>query len=166
MNRILVIGSGGAGKSSFARQLAARTGLPLIHLDAHYWRSGWIEPSKTEWALQVEHLVAGERWIMDGNYGGSIERRLAACDTVIFLDLPRWTCLWRVVRRRIQYHGRERPDMKPGCPERLGLDFLWWIFRYPALRRPAIVKRLAALRPDQRVTVLQSAREVHNFFEA
>ena len=90
MRKVLVIGSGGAGKSTFASKLSKRTGLPLIHLDSLYWRPGWIETSTAEWDQTIEHLLGRDTWIMDGNYGRTLERRLAACDTVIFLDLPLW----------------------------------------------------------------------------
>jgi adenylate kinase family enzyme len=156
MRRVLVIGSGGAGKSTFAKRLAGATGLPLIHLDALYWRAGWVEPPKEEWAATVERLVAGEEWVMDGNYGGTLERRLEAADAVVFLDLPRTICLARVVRRRIRYIGRSRPDMTPGCPERLSWEFLRWIWEYPAKRGPKILLLLGSLRPDQRAVVLTS----------
>ena len=163
MQRILVIGSGGAGKSTFAARLAQRTGLPLVHLDQHYWRAGWAEPAKDEWLATVDELVAGERWIMDGNFGGTMERRLGACDTVVFLDASRWLCLWRVVARRLRHRGVARPDMAPGCHERLELSFLAWIFNYPERSRPKVMKRLAALRADQRAVVLRNRREVEAF---
>lgn len=166
MKHILVIGSGGAGKSCFAAQLAARTGLPLIHLDAYYWRSGWEALPDTEWIAKVDELLAGEQWIMDGNFGGTLERRLSACDTVVFLDLPMWLCLWRVVRRRIQFHGRARPDMTSGCNERLTVDFLWWIISYPVQRRPALRRRLAQLRPDQQVFVIRTARMAETLLQS
>jgi len=166
MRRVLVIGSGGAGKSTFAARLAERTGLPLIHLDALYWRPGWVEPAKEEWTRRVAQLVADDRWIMDGNYGGTLESRLAACDTVVFLDLPRALCLRRVIGRRIRFRGRARPDMAPGCPEQLSWEFLHWIWSYPATRRPGILRRLAGLRPDQRAVVLQSVSEVARFLDS
>lgn len=108
MKRVLVIGCGGAGKSTFARQLGARLQLPVIHLDAHYWRPGWVEPSKSEWATTVDGLLAGEAWVMDGNYGGTLPTRLAVCDCVVFIDLPRWLCIWRVLRRALRYRGETR----------------------------------------------------------
>jgi hypothetical protein len=81
----------------FAARLAERTGLPLIHLDAMYWRPGWVKTPKDEWSRTVDRLLTRDRWVMDGNYAGTLDRRLAACDTVIFLDLPRTVCLWRAV---------------------------------------------------------------------
>ena len=165
MKRVLVIGSGGSGKTTFARRLAERTGLPLIHLDALYWRPGWNPTPAAEWRAKVETLLCGERWIMDGNYGGTLDLRLAACDTVVFLDLPRWICLWRVLKRRLRHRGGVRPEMAPGCPERWTWEFLQWIWTYPARRRGSILERLAALRSHQNVYVLRSAKEIDAFVD-
>ena len=164
MRKVLVIGSGGSGKSTFAGRLAEQTGLPLIHLDALYWNPGWLETPKSEWAGRVEELLAGDRWIMDGNYGGTLERRLAACDTVIVLDLPRWICLARVARRRVRFRGRSRPDMREGCPERLTWEFVRWIWKYPLEQRPKVLDRLSSLDSNSQVFVLRSRGEVQDFF--
>lgn len=163
MQRVLVIGAGGAGKSTFAARLAQHTGLPVIHLDREYWQSGWVEPSPETWKATIARLVAGERWILDGNFGGSLEARLAACDTVVFMDMPRLQCVWRVFVRRLRHRGRTRPDMTPGCDEKLSLDFLWWIWTYPARRRPAVFARLRTLRTDQTAVVLRSDDDVERF---
>jgi adenylate kinase family enzyme len=163
MRKVLVIGSSGAGKSVFAARLAQRTGLPLIHLDAIYWAPRWIKTPKDEWSRTVDELLARDAWIIDGNYAGTMDWRLAACDTAIFLDLPRTVCLWRAVRRRVAFHRRSRPDMRAGCDERLTWQFIQWIWEYPRKRRPGVLAKLAALRPDQRAVVLRSAAEVETF---
>ncbi len=149
-----------------ASRLAERTGLPLIHLDALYWRAGWRETPAQEWEETVDQLVRQEAWVMDGNYGGTLDRRLHAADTVIFLDLPRWTCLSRVVKRRVQFHGRSRPDMAEGCSERLSWEFLRWIWNYPKDRRPALLRKLAEHARRKNVTVLRSPRAVERFLES
>lgn len=166
MQKVLVIGSSGAGKSVFARRLAVRTGLPLIHLDAIYWKPGWVKTPKEAWARTVDELLARDRWVMDGNYAGTLDRRLAACDTVVFLDLPRSVCLWRAVKRRVTFRGSARPDMTPGCRERLTWQFIRWIWEYPRRRRPGVLARLAALRPGQRAVVLRSTAEVDDFLRS
>jgi len=163
MQRVLVIGAGGAGKSTFSVRLGQRTGLPVVHLDREHWQPGWVEPPRETWGATIARLVAGERWILDGNFGGSLEQRLAACDTVVFMDMPRLQCLWRVLLRRLRHRGRARPDMAPGCNEKLPADFLWWIWTYSARRRPAILLRLRRLRPGQAAVVLRSDREVERF---
>ena len=166
MRRVLVIGSGGAGKTTFAALLGERTGLPVIHLDSLFWHAGWQETPRDEWAARVEEILKRDEWIMDGNYGGTLERRLAACDTVVFLDLPRTLCLWRVVMRRIRYRGRSRPDMAEGCSEQVPWEFVRWIWDYPRTRRPGVLKKLCELGEGQRVFRLGSRREVRRFLKA
>ena len=165
MRRILVIGSGGAGKSTVALELGKRLALPVIHLDALYWRPGWLESPTHEWQQIVEGLLTEDRWIIDGNYGGTLDLRLSAADTVVFLDLPRWLCLWRVIKRRLRFHGQSRPDMAAGCPERLTGEFLRWIWFYPKRRREGILERLRHVAQEKEVVVLHSPREVRYFLE-
>lgn len=165
MRRVLIVGSGGSGKSTLARQLGVRLGLPVVHLDQHYFAPGWVEPSPEDWADTVDQLVAQDAWVMDGNYGGTMERRIAAADTVIFLDRSRWLCLWRVVTRWLRNLGRTRPDMALDCPERVELAFVHYILAYPAMRRPGVLARLVKA-DHARVFRLRSGREVRAFLES
>ena len=143
MRRVLVLGSPGAGKSTFARLLASRTGLPLIHLDAEYHLPGWVEPSEEAWRTRVNELVGGECWIVDGNYGGTMDIRLACADAAILLDYPTWLCLWRALRRITALRGTVRSDAAPGCPEQLDWDFLRYIATFRGTKTPALERRLA-----------------------
>ena len=86
--RIVVTGMAGAGKSTFARALSAKTGLPLIHLDIHFWKPGWLEPSEMEWRDTQRVLLAGDQWVVDRNYQTALDLRLERADTVLFLDTP------------------------------------------------------------------------------
>lgn len=161
----MIIGSGGAGKSTLARQLGEILGLPVIHLDAEYWNPGWEPTPKPEWQETVQRLVQQDAWIMDGNYGGTMDLRLPIADTVIFLNLPRWLCLWRVVKRRWQYAGTTRPDMAANCPEQLSWEFLHWVWTYPARRQATILAKLDQLRPEQKVFILRSPAQVRQFVQ-
>lgn len=156
--------SGGAGKTTLARQIADKLRLPVIHLDAHYWRPGWVETPPDEWRRTVAELIARPVWVMDGNYGGTMDMRIAACDAVVFLDLPRLVCLWRTVKRTLHFRGRTRPEITTGNPDRMTWDFVQWIWTYPKRRRPAILVRLARLE-DKRVIILSSRRAVDRFLE-
>ena len=128
VKRVAVIGSGGAGKSTFARSLGERTGLPVIHLDKLFWGPRWEPMPKPQWIELERELIAADEWIMDGNYGSTQEARLQRADTVVFLDLPRLVCLWSVITRWVRYRNHGRPDMRPENHDKLDAEFLRWIW--------------------------------------
>ena len=163
MRRISIIGSGGAGKSTLATRLGNILHLPVIHLDRLHWQPGWIETPKDEWRRKVEEIVRANRWIIDGNFGGTMEIRLAACDTVIFLDFPPAICTWRVIKRRFKYRKVTRPDMGEGCPEKLDLQFVSWVWNFTSNTKPAIEERLSRLPADKRLIRLTSPAAVKSF---
>jgi adenylate kinase family enzyme len=164
VKKVLVIGSPGSGKSVFSSRLGKITGLPVIHLDRLYWRPGWIEPTKDIWRPQLEGLLSRDSWIIDGNYSGTMDVRLEHCDTVIFLDLPRHLCTWRVFKRFLDHRGgQSRADMADGCPEKLDLAFLRWTWRYPERSRPSVMQRLERLNGKITIVRLRINREVDDF---
>lgn len=158
-----MIGSGGAGKSTFARRLGNILNIEVIHLDSLYWRVGWVETPKQEWKKTVEHLITRGSWIMDGNYSGTLDLRVEACDTVIFLDIARMICIWRVIKRAVEYRNKRRPDMAEGCPERFDLKFILWIWNYKRRTKPKIVRVLKENRQDKKIIWLRSDAEVEGF---
>lgn len=163
MRRVLVIGPGGAGKSTLAHELGRRLKIEVLHLDRFYWRAGWIEQPKDEWRSTVEEMLRRDSWIMDGNYSGTLEVRLKACDTVIFMDLPRHLCVWRVLKRALRYRNRSRPDMAEGCNERLSLEFLLWIWNYGRRTRPKVLKLLESNQKEKEIIRLRSQSDVERF---
>jgi adenylate kinase family enzyme len=144
MQRVVILGCSGSGKSTFARALGERTGLPVFHLDALFWKPGWVEPDAAEFKAKVAAVAAQDAWITDGIYAGrTFPLRLPRADTVIFLHQPRWLCMFRVVWRCLTDFGRGRPDMAEGCKENLNLDFLKWVWTFDKVHRPNIEKALA-----------------------
>ena len=130
MERILIIGCGGAGKSTLARQLGAKLHLPVVHLDKLYWKPGWMESSKEEIDEKIRLELQKPQWIIDGNYNRTIPERIKYCDTVIYLDFSRWACLGGVCKRVLTSYGKVRPDMGEGCPERIDWEFLRWVWNF------------------------------------
>ena len=162
MRKVLVIGPGGAGKSTLATELGELLNIEVLHLDKFYWQPGWIETPKDEWLETVEELVRRDSWVMDGNYSGTLDVRYKACDTIIFMDMPRTICLWRVLKRAIRYRQNRRPDMAEGCPERLTFEFILWIWNYPRRTRPKIVRMLES-HSEKKIVWLRSQSDVERF---
>jgi len=109
--RVVITGLAGSGKSTLAVAFAARTGLPIIHLDPHFWKPGWVAPLQTEWRDMQRVALAGDAWIADGNYHETLDLRLERADTVVVLDMPWWLCSWRALRRGFRMPG----ELPAGC---------------------------------------------------
>lgn len=165
MRKIMIIGCGGSGKSTFAVQLSKRLMIPVFHLDQLFWKPGWVETPRVEWISTLESLCRQDAWIMDGNFGGTIDVRFASSDTVLFFDLPTRTCLSGALRRLITFRGRSRPDMAPGCPERLDFKYLWWVSTFRLKRRRKILRKLEQQK-EKRVLIFNSRRAANDFLEA
>lgn len=165
MKKILIIGSGGAGKSTLARHLGDALGIEVIHLDKLHWKPNWTSPPKEEWRKTVEQELKKDSWVMDGNFGGTMEMRLAVSDTVIYLDFPRTICLYRALKRIFIYYNKTRPDMGEGCREKLDFEFLGWVWNFPTRAKPEIEERLKRLTGDQKIIKLRSPREVEKFLK-
>jgi adenylate kinase family enzyme len=167
MKRIVIIGSSGSGKSTLARTLGSQLAINVIHLDRHFWRPGWIPTDETTWTNCVQTMAQAPSWIIDGNYRRTLDIRLQAADTVIFLDMSRLVCMWRAIKRRMQYAYTSRPDITSGCDEQIftsGLfNFLRRIWNYPYRARPDVLRRLQQLRSDQQLFWLRSPQEVKLF---
>ncbi|MEO3779973.1 AAA family ATPase [Micromonospora sp. B11E3] len=163
MQRVLIVGSAGAGKSTLAREVARRLGLPVVHLDRHYWRPGWTVPDETRWRETVAALAAAPAWVLDGNYGTTLDLRLPRADLLVLVDLPWPLCLARVVRRRWDPRAAGRADLPAGCPERLDLDFLGYVRRYPRVSRPRVFAARAAHAPELPLVRLRSRAEVRRW---
>ena len=173
MKRIAILGCCGAGKSTLASKLGHRLNIPVIHLDAHYWLPGWVESDETEWRIKQKSLLESDRWITDGNYSRTLDLRIQAADTIIYLDFPRYLCLWRIFKRYFgarslasyadagshqQYRGTTRPDMAQGCPERLNWDFLVYVWQFRVKQRKTIFSKLELLKDEKTIMVLQPSQ--------
>ncbi len=163
MQRVAVVGSGGAGKTTFSRELSRRTGLPVVHLDHYYWKPGWVATPRDEWRIVLSEKLQGDQWIADGNYAGTFDVRFSRADTIIVLALPRWRCISRAIRRSLGNHGHS--VQADGCPERIDVTFLWWLWRYPKDSRPLLNEALRVHGQAATVVELNSSRDVSRFLE-
>lgn len=159
MQRITIIGCSGAGKSTLARQLAEQLHLPVYHLDQLFWQPGWVKTPRDVWIERQRQFLASERWIVDGNFGSTLALRLQAADTIVLLDLPRLVCIQGVLQRWWRHRGQVRPDMGPGCPEKLEWSFLRWVWRYRVDELPDVLQQLRQ-HPGKEVIHLRSRAAV------
>ena len=164
MQRILIIGCSGAGKSTLARKLGEKTGLPVVHLDALFWKPGWVESEREVFDARVLAELEKPAWIIDGNYARTLPVRLAKCDTGIYLDFPRWLCILGVLKRVLTTYGTVRPDMPEGCPERFDWEFLKWVWNFNRNNREKTYAQLETL-PAEKVIILKNRREVRKFLQ-
>jgi adenylate kinase family enzyme len=155
--RVLVIGCSGGGKSTLAQALSAQLNLPYISMDrAFFWLPGWKLRERSEIRSLIAEAVREDRWIMDGTGHSTLDLRLPRADTVIWVRLPRLLCAARVILRWMRYFGRSRPEMADGCPEKIDLEFLRYIWNFERKHAPKILEGLARHSPDVLVFILDS----------
>ena len=159
MKRVVVIGCPGAGKSTFSRKLAAKTGLPLHYLDMIWHRADRTVIGREEFDLQLGRLVKEDEWIIDGNYARTLPVRLAHGDTVVFFDLPSEICIEGAKSRL----GQERVDM-PWTDDELDPEFLQWIVDFPRDVVPEINRHLKNY--DKTIIRFHSREEADVFISA
>lgn len=120
MRKVAIIGSSGSGKSTLTTKLQKQLRIPLYHLDSLFWKPNWNRTSEQDWVGLQKRLVQEPEWIIDGNYGGTLDIRLDAADTILFLKYSRIQCLWGGLKRHIL---RNRVDRIRGCREKFDLEF-------------------------------------------
>lgn len=157
-DKVIVIGCPGAGKSTFSRKLRAATGLPLHHLDMIFHRPDKTTISREEFDRKLGTLLAGERWIIDGNYWRTLSQRLAAAEQVFFFDLPLATCLAGAEKRV----GAPRGDL-PWFEEEMDPAFRQYIVDFPREQLPKIKSLLAANASTKTIIVFKSHAEADGF---
>ncbi|WP_315832649.1 DNA topology modulation protein [Bradyrhizobium prioriisuperbiae] len=164
MRRVMVMGSSGSGKSTFARRLSAATGLPMVSIDALYWQPGWRPSDPFSFERRMTEAANEPTWIMDGNYishCGELRRGLA--DTIVWFDLPRWVCMSGIFRRVITSYGQVRPEMAAGCPEQFDAEFIRYVWTYRRQQRPRLLAFFKGLRPDQTFITFTHRRQADDY---
>ena len=167
MRKILIIGCSGVGKSTLAVQMGKKLSLPVHHLDRLLWLPGWVKKNQAVFDAEVEKLLTSNSWIMDGTFSRTLPHRLQFADTVVWLRYSRLLCAYRVLKRRWEYSGESfRPDMTPGCPEKMDWKFFHFIWNFHRKKEPYIIQDLSnAQRPSLEVIILRTPKETGRFFE-
>ncbi len=164
MERILIIGCGGAGKSTLAQKLGKKLDLPVVHLDSIFWLPGWVEMDRDTFDERVRQELQKDRWIIDGNYNRTMPERLQYCDTVIYLDFSRFACLYGIFKRLLTNIGKTRPDMGPGCKEKVDWEFVKWVWNFNKNKRERYYRMLNEAEGIETI-VLKNRRMVNRFLK-
>ena len=151
MQRVVILGRGGAGKSTVARQLGEATGLPVIELDQHFWQPGLVPTPRETWAEIQRQLASEDRWIMDGDLGryDDLRVRLQRADMVLVLDFGVWLCVRRALRR-----------------SREPLEFWWWLLSWRLIELPKIQQAIAEYAAHAELRIISSPKELETFLAA
>lgn len=160
----MIIGCCGSGKTTLAKKLSNKLNLPLIHLDKLNWRDNWKNISKEEFDDLLWAEVVKPTWIIDGNYERTIPLRLKYCDTVIYMDYSRISCLYGVIKRVVTGYGKSRSDMGGYCPERFDLDFIKFVWSFNKKNRKRYYDILSS-REDIQVIILRNRRQAAHFLQ-
>lgn len=164
MRRIVILGNSGAGKSTLARKLGAKLGLPVIHLDVLFYEPGWKPGALEVFRRRVTQALAGDAWIVDGNFLGLIgDLTLPRADAILWIEQPRWRSLARAAWRSVDRRGRDRADLPDGCRDSLDRETLSFIWTFDRVARRNIEHILAHQAPSKPVHRLRGNREVAAF---
>ncbi|MDF3414338.1 hypothetical protein HKX54_07705 [Sulfitobacter sp. M57] len=166
--RVMIVGGPGSGKSTLARLLGPRLGLPVFHMDKIHWQENWVERPMIEKLPMAQAVEEQDRWVFEGGMSVTYGNRMERADMLIWLDLPVGLRLWRVTKRLFRYLGKARPDLPPGCVERLHpetLTFYRFIWQSRHDAREKIVKLIADAGGRLVVVHLRNPREVQAWLD-
>ena len=165
--KISIIGYSGAGKSTTARILGEKLGIPVLHLDTVYHMPGWqVRPNEDSISIVSEFMAKNDSWVMDGNYKAIIQRqRFEQSDLIIFFDFNRLTCFWRAFVRYLKYRGKSRPDMTQGCNEKFDLEFARWILKDGRTPQKVRGYKNMCQKYADKVVIIRNQKELERFFE-
>ena len=166
--KILIIGCPGSGKTTFAKKLSDKLGLPTVHLDKLYWQDDWTTVSRPVFDSLLQAELEKPRWIIDGNFNRTLPHRLTYCDTVFYFDLPTALCLAGATKRILAYYGKSREDMGGNCVERFDrqkIPFYRNILTFRKQHRKAYLELLAHTE-NTTVVIFKNRRQAQQYLDS
>ncbi|OGE87847.1 MAG: hypothetical protein A3J07_04005 [Candidatus Doudnabacteria bacterium RIFCSPLOWO2_02_FULL_49_13] len=163
MDRIAIIGISASGKSVFGRELARKTGLPLIHMDQLFWQGNWQEVPEAEYLEKHQEIIGQDRWIIEGYIEESMADRLKRADQIVYLDYPGWLCTLRLIRRWFIHRRSARSELPKEALEKFKYDTFWKIL----LRKERIrIEQALRLAGNPATIRFKSPHELNEFLQS
>lgn len=169
--KIAIVGNAGSGKTTFGFYLHKKLALPLYHLDQYYWKPGWERSDFETFSKIHEELCEKDTWILEGSYYKLLNQRILHADVVIFLDMPRFLCIWRVIKRSFMHWGKVVPGNPEKCKQAIFsfkfLEFLKWVWTFNDRYRQMMldVLRNDTIMQSKQVYVFRSVKEIDDFIK-
>jgi adenylate kinase family enzyme len=165
MKKITITGNAGSGKSYLSLQLAQKFGLPVYHLDKYYWHPNWVKVDPADFKKSLIELCDKPEWIIEGAYIRYLEPRFEAADIIIFLDFPRYYCLWHVIKRALKNWGNVTETAPKECPEILRFVFLKWVWDFNKKHHATIMQLINTYSKTKKIYILRSKKEIQDFID-
>ncbi|MFE0460205.1 topology modulation protein [Kitasatospora sp. NPDC058965] len=162
MNKVAIVGCSGSGKSHLARELGALLDAPVSHLDAVFYDDEWNELPKEKFAQAQQELVAAPNWVIDGNYNSTLPIRLAACDTVVLMDVSTAACLWGLVSRQLRHGSGHKGN---GVHNRIHWGLIKYVLGYRRSMRPRVLAKIHEHGGHADVVLLTSRRHARRWLQ-
>jgi adenylate kinase family enzyme len=165
MNKISVIGSPGAGKSTFSKSLSKVINVRIYHLDRIFWKPGWIQITREQLMEKVKDVFKNDQWIIDGNYQNTLDIRIEESDVIFFLDYSLITCLIGICKRRFEFKNKKRDDLTEGCDEKLDLAFFWYVVMFRIRQRSMIYRKLSEYKGGEKLVIFKNRRQAKRYLD-
>lgn len=168
IKKVAIIGNAGSGKSTLTKKMQHILQLPVYHLDQYFWKPHWTRPNPEEYKIVHDAICDQDEWIIDGMNLRLLEYRIQKADSIIFLDIPRYKCFWRIFKRTITYYGRETPSSAQQCPERLNkefVQFLMWVWNFKVKYKPRIVELLNCYKDTKKIYTLSTQGDIDHYLQ-
>ena len=165
MSKILILGNSGSGKSTFTKLLASKLNYDYLHLDTIIYKHSWTNPEFEEMENKIKDYILKPSWIIDGNFLNKATDRFIECDTIYFLDINRFVCLFSVIKRYFKYKGKSRDSRSELCDEKITKDYLKWVFKdfYKTSRN--YIYEFIKQNPNKKVVIFKNRRQINKYIK-